>query len=95
MTRSLNRGAAKQNPETAFASPMDIVAECKLTRGEKVATLNRWRQSLIERIGASDDGMRTRGHSSEQAQTLDLIEQAKQLLTRTKGDLLPPVATAR
>ena len=41
--RALNRDDAKQRPESHFNSPLDIVAEPLLTRGEKLATLDRRR----------------------------------------------------
>ena len=78
--KSLNRDSAKQNPENAFHSPIDIVAEPLLTRGEKLATLERWRQNLFQQLNASGEGMHTQGYSSQQVKTLDLIEQAKQML---------------
>jgi len=78
--KSLNRDSAKQNPESAFSSPIDIVAEPLLTRGEKLATLERWRQNLLQQLHASGEGMRTQGYSSQQVKTLDLIEQAKEML---------------
>jgi len=43
----LDRRLAKQEPEGAFDSPLDIVDERLFTRGEKVATLNRWRQTAL------------------------------------------------
>jgi hypothetical protein len=43
----LDRRLAKQDPEGAFDSPLDIVDERLFTRGEKVATLNRWRQTAL------------------------------------------------
>jgi hypothetical protein len=46
-TRALDRRLAKQDPEGAFDSPLDIVDERLFTRGEKVATLNRWRQTAL------------------------------------------------
>ena len=46
-TRVLNRKLAKQDPEGTFASPLEIVDERLFTRGEKVATLNRWRQTAL------------------------------------------------
>ena len=46
-TRALDRRLAKQEPEGAFDSPLDIVDERLFTRGEKVATLNRWRQTAL------------------------------------------------
>jgi hypothetical protein len=75
--KSFNRDAAKQSPETAFGSPIDIVREPLLTRGEKLATLERWRHAIFEQLNASAEGMRTQGYSAEQARTLDLIAQAK------------------
>jgi hypothetical protein len=80
--KSLNRDSAKQNPESAFSSPIDIVAEPLLTRGEKLATLERWRQNLFQQLHASGEGMRTQGYSSQQVKTLDLIEQAKEMLAQ-------------
>jgi hypothetical protein len=38
--RALNRNAAKQQPESVFES-LEIVNEILLTKGEKLATLNR------------------------------------------------------
>jgi hypothetical protein len=79
--KSLNRDSAKQNPESVFSSPIDIVAEPLLTRGEKLATLERWRQNLFQQLHASGEGMRTQGYSSEHVKTLDLIEQANYAMT--------------
>ena len=45
--RALDRKLAKQVPEQTFASPLDIVDERLFTRGEKVATLNRWRETAL------------------------------------------------
>ena len=64
--RPLNRDDAKQSPETTFASHIDIVGEPLLTRGEQ--------------LKASGEGMRTQCYSAEQVKTLELIEQAKELL---------------
>lgn len=47
-TRALDRRLAKQAPESSFNSPLDIVDERLFTRGEKVATLNRWRQTALQ-----------------------------------------------
>ena len=46
-TLALNRQLAKQHPQGAFDSPLDVVDERLFTRGEKVATLNRWRQTAL------------------------------------------------
>ena len=58
--RSINRVLAKQDPEGTFASPLVIVDETLFTRGEKIATLNRWRSSILEELTASGLGDRAR-----------------------------------
>lgn len=77
---ALNRALAKQDPEGTFDSPFDIVDETLFTKGEKIATLNRWRQSLLDEFGASGEGMRTHGISSERMRLLAEIEAAKESL---------------
>ena len=78
--KPLNRDAAKQNPESAFESPLDIVDQQLLTKGEKLATLDRWRQTILEQLGASNEGMHTRGYSADQLGVLNEIEEAKKRL---------------
>jgi len=74
---SLDRSLAKQNPERIFASPHEIVGETLFTKGEKLATLERWRRSILQELSASNEGMHTRGVSSDRARTLGQIEDAK------------------
>ena len=78
--RALNRTLAKQNPEGAFGSPFEIVGERLFTKGEKIATLNRWRQSLLRELDASGEGMHTRGVLAERARLLEQIEAARSQL---------------
>jgi hypothetical protein len=80
--RALNRDAAKQQPESVFESPLQIVNEILLTKGEKLATLNRWRRSILGELDASNEGMATRGYASEQLTALEEIDEAK---TRLKN----------
>jgi hypothetical protein len=75
--RALNREAAKQQPEFAFQTPLDIVNEVLLTKGEKLATLDRWRSSILGELDASNEGMATRGYTSRQLKVLEAIEDAK------------------
>ena len=75
--RALNRDAAKQQPESVFESPLQIVNEILLTKGEKLATLNRWRRSILGELDASNEGMATRGYASKQLRVLEAIEDAK------------------
>jgi hypothetical protein len=79
-TRLLNRDFAKHNPESTFQSPFEIVEERLFTRGEKIATLNRWRQSVLEELRASGEGMRTHGISFRRARLLEQIEAARNQL---------------
>jgi hypothetical protein len=79
-TRLLNRDFAKHNPERTFECPFEIVQERLFTRGEKIATLNRWRQSILEELRASSEGMRTHGISFRRARLLEQIEAARNQL---------------
>jgi hypothetical protein len=74
-TRSLDRTLAKQDPEGNFDTPFDIARETLLTRGEKIAALNRWREAILQELRAS--GYRVR-HGREQL--LGQIEEAKTYL---------------
>ena len=73
---SLDRNLAKQNPQCVFESPFEIISEKLLTKGEKLGTLNRWRQTILD-----DGAMRTYGVTPERAQVLGQIEQAKRHLS--------------
>jgi hypothetical protein len=68
-TRALDRRLAKQVPESTFNSPLDIVGERLFTRGEKLATLDRWRQTAL----------RTSVYV-ESCRVLELIDEAKSRL---------------
>lgn len=58
---ALDRNLAKQNPERVFGSPLEIVSETLLTKGEKLGTLDRWRQGILDELRANAEGMRTQG----------------------------------
>jgi len=75
---SLNRTFAKRNPARVFTSPSDIVDELLLTRGEKIGTLDRWRQSILEQIESHDADLRG---SRAFSQLLGQIEEAKHRLS--------------
>jgi hypothetical protein len=70
----LNRSLAKQDPEGNFDNPSVIVDEAMFTRGEKIATLNRWREAILEELVASGLG--------EKARILCEIEEARHRLSR-------------
>jgi hypothetical protein len=78
--RTLDRDVAKQHPENVFESPLELVNEVLLTKGEKLATLERWRSSVLGQLDASNEGMPTRDYSNRQLVVLEAIEEAKGLL---------------
>ena len=75
--KALNRDLAKDTPERALCHPREIVEEVVMTRGEKLATLTRWRQTVLEELSASGEGMRTQGVSSARIRLLEEIELAR------------------
>jgi hypothetical protein len=84
--KSFNREAAKRNPETVYKRPLQILDEKSLTRGEKQATLERWRQSIMAELKATSEGMPTVGYSGVRTAVLDEIEEAKRRLAEHKPD---------
>ncbi len=70
----LNRSLAKQDPEGTFKNPLLIVDEVMFTRGEKIATLDRWRQSILAELTAVDE--------VERARLLGEIQEARNRLRR-------------
>ena len=70
----LNRSLAKQDPEGTFENPLVIVGETMFTRGEKIATLDRWRQSILAELTAADE--------VERARLLGEIQEARNRLRR-------------
>ena len=81
--KALNRDAAKQQPESAFERPLDIVDEKLLTKGEKLAALKRWQQSILDQLRATSEGMPTDGESAGCMAALEEIEEATRRLTPT------------
>jgi hypothetical protein len=56
----LDRTLAKQEPEETFESPLGVVKEVMFTRGEKIATLDRWRQAILHELVAAGEVKRAR-----------------------------------
>jgi hypothetical protein len=79
---ALNRDVAKQHPENVFESPLEIVDEVLLTKGEKLGTLKRWQLSILGDLAASDDGMGTPGYTRGQLTVLEEIEEANVRLAK-------------
>ncbi len=83
---SIRPGVAKNDPASVYRSPLDIVNEVMLTRGEKIGTLERWRQSVMQQMAATDDGMRTEGVADTLAATLGDIGKAIAILKASVVD---------
>jgi hypothetical protein len=84
--KALDREAAKQQPETVFDRPLEIVDQQLLTKGEKLATLERWRQTILEQARAMSGGMATDGNTAKQTGVLDEIEEARRRITEREID---------
>jgi hypothetical protein len=78
--KALDREAAKEQPQNVFSSPLEIVDEELFTKGEKLATLERWRQGVLEQLAATSEGMPTAGVSANHMKVLDEIEEAMRRL---------------
>ena len=78
--KALDREAAKEQPQNVFRSPLEIADEELFTKGEKIATLNRWLQSLLKELDASGEGMHTHGVLAERARLLEQVEAARSQL---------------
>jgi hypothetical protein len=59
----LSRSAAKENPGEIFGTPAALVAEIMLTRGEKLAALERWRRDVLREMTATGEGMPSDAHT--------------------------------
>ena len=70
----LRRGLAKQEPEQTFGSPLRVAEEIMFTRGEKLATLDRWRRAILEELVAVGE--------ADRARLLGEIEEARHRLSR-------------
>lgn len=80
-----NTEAAKEQPERQFASPQELVDEVLLTRGQKLAALERWKAKVLHEMTAADDGMATRGVSIKHNALLVEIDDAIVQLRRVDG----------
>jgi hypothetical protein len=70
----LNHDRATNNPEPEFDTPQSLVEEVGLTRGEKIAALERWGFLVDRRLASGNEGMPTYGTESRHAELLREIE---------------------
>jgi hypothetical protein len=69
----INTEQARHDPETAFSSPAELAASNGLNRGQKIATLERWAQQILDRLRAGSEGMPTHRTSPADIATLEAI----------------------
>lgn len=70
----INMDNARFDPEREFGTPDKLAASIAMTRGQKIAALERWSQQVLDRLNASGEGMPT-NHTS--GTDLDLLEQIR------------------
>lgn len=68
---------ARFDPESVFARPSLVAEEAGLTRGQKIATLERWEQQVLDRLAATSEGMPANDTSAHEA---DLLAEIKATL---------------
>lgn len=73
----INVEAARLNPDVAFETPHDLAASIGLTRGQKIATLDRWYQSVQRRMAATNEGMPPEGTTDHDTMLLAGINAAQ------------------
>ena len=77
----LNTEKARFDPEAVFTRPLNIVAETGLTLGQKIATLDRWKEALQDRLTATGEGMAPpAGQTAQEAATIQEISEAREFL---------------
>ena len=71
---------ARYNPESEFEHPRDLANAVGLTRGEKLAALDRWEFQVERRLAAASEGMPTWGRASADLKLLEDIRLVRQTL---------------
>jgi hypothetical protein len=72
--------AARLAPDVVFHSPDHLAAEPALTRGQKIAALDRWASDVKARLAAGSEGMPTNGRAPDDVQLLEKIAAARKSL---------------
>ena len=86
----LNSEKSRFEPDAVYEHPIDVVNEEGLTRGQKIATLERWDLTLQDRIRATDEGM-----APEAGQTADeaaLVVEVTEALAQLQDKPVDPMA---
>lgn len=85
---SLDRERVRLEPASVFSMPMEVVDEIGLTRGEKLATLQRWADGLHSQLRATSEGMPSPpGMSARDVALLDEIAMAQKVLNEQEASV--------
>lgn len=78
----INMHAARFDPEREFGTPDKLAAAVAMTRGQKIAALERWSRQVLDRLNASSEGMPTHRTSTRD---IELSEQIQATLAGLKA----------
>jgi len=70
----INMDAARFDPEKEFGTPDKLAEAIGMTRGQKIAALDRWSKQVLDRLGATSEGMPTHRTSGRDMQLIDEIQ---------------------
>ena len=84
---NINTEKSRFEPDAVYEKPDDVVKELGLTRGQKIAALERWELALHDRIRATGEGMAPEaGQTADEAATVIEIAQALAMLRDQPAD---------
>ncbi len=69
----INQADAKLDPERAFDTPDDVLANAGMTRAQKLAAISAWRFVLEERLKATSEGMPAEGTTDHDVRLLEKV----------------------
>ena len=64
-------------PEDTFASPAELARDYRLTPQQRIDALDRWEQSVQDRLAASNEGMPTNNTTKTDLDLLEKIHRAR------------------
>ena len=86
----LNTDKSRMEPDAVYINPIALVNELGLNRGQKIASLNRWNETVQDHMLATTEGMPSvADQSADEAATVVEIAQALALL---RGEPVDPTA---
>lgn len=68
------------HPEAIFESPQQLAASSALTPRQRIVQLDRWEQTVLDRVAATSEGMPANDTSSRDVAILDQITIARRRL---------------